>query len=153
MRRDFQRIELTLQHRRFHVMSLALAETGAENPGVTGKMNEQYVGGVDPKQDAIAFLESGARENCTLAGGAAFIDFGTDAGEPRRSVTVVEGLALTHLGDVRRRVKIVPFIIGPTEIGGDQPADGGLAGTGDAHDEKNVEGDRQAVGSEFYFST
>src|SRR5204862_7309362 len=60
-------------------------------------------------------------------------------------ILVAQRLAAPHLLDVGWRVPAVAFLEGPAGRLGEAAADGGLAGTGHAHEDDNLDGHDQSA--------
>src|SRR5690606_32437465 len=89
----------------------------------------------------------GAGEDRGPVGRESGIHGGADGGEPGGAVGVVERDAAAHLVLVGLAVEVIGLVVGPAEPGGEQPAEGGLAGAGDAHEENKTNGHRAGVTS------
>lgn len=91
----------------------------------------------DAEQDPIGALESGASEYGVTVVGNPSGDGCAQGRQPRLAVGIVERDSLLHLGDAGWGVERVSIGKLPAKFLGEQPADGCLSGTGDAHENED----------------
>ena len=89
---------------------------------------------------AVGGFECGAGEDGGVAHGGGVDDVGAEVLEPREAVGVGERDFRGHFGFVLRRVEVVGVDEGSVEEVGEEEADGGFAGAGDAHDDDDARG-------------
>ena len=74
-----------------------------------------------------------------------------DGQQPGPPIAIAQGEALGHLVDIAFGMEIVAVVEGPAQTLGHQPADGGLAGSGNAHEDDDsgglARGGRKAFGA------
>src|SRR5579863_3607117 len=89
------------------------------------------------EQATIFFFQRGTGEDYVLPFLVLAQKFLMDGLEPGDAIFVREGNACVHLLFVGWRMKIVGLEEEPAEAVGQKLGDGGLAGTGDAHDQED----------------
>lgn len=89
---------------------------------------------------AVGGFEGGAGEDGGVAHGGGVDDVGAEVLEPRETVGVGERDFCGHFGFVLGRVEVVGVDEGGVEEIGEEDADGGFAGAGDAHDDDDARG-------------
>ncbi len=87
---------------------------------------------------AVAGFESGAGEDCGLVAVVPGLNAGAEAGEPGGAIAIRQGFSSLHFGFIRVAVEVVRIGKAPTQLGGEQLANGAFAAAGNAHDDHDV---------------
>src|SRR5258708_28085790 len=117
-------------------MAVAMADSFGEECVIPIQINNFYLGG-GAKRITISVLEGGAREDDVFVGSDPFEDGFAHGCEPGSAVGVIERDTVGHFLDVGERMEGVSVGELPVELRGEHGADGGLAGTGRAHNDSD----------------
>src|SRR6267143_4310371 len=118
------------------VVSLARMQALAKKIVSSFQIDEFYAG-TTVQTFAVAALQGGARQHDIAALRVPLFHRFTNGIQPGDAVVVVEGHAVGHFLDIRRRMETVAIRKFPSKLPGQQFADGGLSGSGGAHQESD----------------
>ncbi len=139
--RGFEGGELGGEEVRGHEVAGACGEPGGDEiAGAVEEDDADVRAGACGEEVAVGGFEGGAGEDGGAALGGGVDDVGAEVLEPREAVGVGERDFCGHFGFVFRGVEVVGVDEGGVEEIGEEEADGGFAGAGDAHDDDDAGG-------------